>query len=469
MGRTRKGELSKIEQKAGRQITKKIAPAFTNYISDWYYEKYLLIGGYGSGKSYHTALKIILKCLSEKRKVLVVRDVFETLKESCFELFSDILDEMGLLFTGDPVMKKLQVQKCVSPLEYRFPSGSRIIFKGMDNPGKIKSIHGVSIIWIEECAELKFSGYEELLARFRVSEQSMHILLTCNPVSKENWVYKTFFENTAEDGTKIIQLNEELLYTQKELVCNNTFYLHTTVDDNCFMPAQYIRRLNELKKFDFALWRVARLGRFGAAGILVLPQLRRANNGEILQRMIDELGEENQYFGFDFGFEESYNAVIFCSVDIKNSILIIWDEIYINRLTDDKMAILPKMLQLKQKLQNMENNGINKFLVADSEDPKAIAYYKQCGYKIRACKCKFAGSRLSNTRKIKRFSTILVAENCTNTLKELTNLTYKKDKNNSLIYDEFNIDPHTFSAIWYALDTVTVADYKDKKYYSRKG
>lgn len=453
----------------GRQIVKKIAPAFTNFVADWYYEKYLLIGGYGSGKSYHTALKIILKCLAEKRKVLVIRNVFETLKESCFELFGDILAELGLLFDGSPALKKLQVQKLTSPLEYRFPSGSRIIFKGMDDPQKIKSIHGVSIIWIEECSEIKFSGYEEILTRFRVTDQSMHILLTCNPVAKENWVYKVFFENISEDGEKTVLLNEEELYNKKELICNNIFYLHTTADDNCFLPKQYIHRLNELKKFDFALWRVARLGRFGVMGMLVLPQITTAKIGPILQRMIDDLGEENQYFGFDFGFEESYNAVVCCSVDIKKSMLVIWDEIYINKLTDDKMAMLPKMQALKEKLLSMQSRGIEKFIVADNEDPKAIAYYKQCGYKIRACKNKFAGSRLSNTRKIKRFANIVIAENCSNTLRELKNLTYKKDKNGNLIYDEFNIDPHTFSALWYALDSVTVADYKNKEYYSRKG
>ena len=46
---------------------------------------------------------------------------------------------------------------------------------------------------------------------------------------------------------------------------------------------------------------------------------------------------------------------------------------------------------------------------------------------------------------------------------------YKEDTNGNLIYDEFNIDPHTFSAIWYALDDVTVADVKERKNNSRKG
>ena len=88
---------------------------------------------------------------------------------------------------------------------------------------------------------------------------------------------------------------------------------------------------------------------------------------------------------------------------------------------------------------------------------------------IRACRNKFAGSRLSNTRKVKRFKKIVVSPRCKNTIRELKDLTYKKDAKGNVIYDEFNIDPHTFSAIWYALDNVTVADVKEKSYFSKTG
>ena len=42
------------------KISKQIAPVFSDFMFDWYYEQYILKGGYGSGKSYHIALKIIL-------------------------------------------------------------------------------------------------------------------------------------------------------------------------------------------------------------------------------------------------------------------------------------------------------------------------------------------------------------------------------------------------------------------------
>ena len=134
------------------------------------------------------------------------------------------------------------------------------------------------------------------------------------------------------------------------------------------------------------------------------------------------------------------------------------------------MANLDEMQKLKQKQQDALDNGeyINP-IVADNEDPKAIKYYQQCGFYIRACRNKFAGSRLSNTRKIKRFRKIICSPKCKNCIKELRDLTYKKDSKGATIYDEFNIDPHTFSAIWYALDNYTVADVKELKTNSKKG
>ena len=133
------------------------------------------------------------------------------------------------------------------------------------------------------------------------------------------------------------------------------------------------------------------------------------------------------------------------------------------------MAKLPEMQRLKNRIDTYNNSGYNKVLVADNEDPKAISYYRQVGFTIRGCRNKFAGSRLSNTRKVKRFSKIIVSPKCKNTIRELKWLTYKKDPKGNVVYDDFNIDPHTFSAIWYGLDMVTVADLKDKEFNSKSG
>lgn len=85
-----------------------------------------------------------------------------------------------------------------------------------------------------------------------------------------------------------------------------------------------------------------------------------------------------------------------------------------------------------------------------------------------ACK-KYAGSRLQNVKKMKRFKKIVCSPKCRNTIKELKDLTYAKDAKGNVIYDEFNIDAHTFDSIVYSLDQYTVADIKQIKTNSKAG
>ena len=74
---------------------------FVEYLNHWKKRFYFITGGYGSSKSYNTALKLILKSLQEKRKILVVRNVADTLRDSCFSLLREIIETYSLdhLFT----------------------------------------------------------------------------------------------------------------------------------------------------------------------------------------------------------------------------------------------------------------------------------------------------------------------------------------------------------------------------------
>ena len=193
---------------------------FFDFVDDWNYKIYLTVGGYGSSKSYHVAVKLIKKLLEEKRKVLVVREVFDTIRDSCFDLLMEVSEAMGV---SD------YITFTTSPMQVRFSNGSKIIFKGMDKPAKLKSLNGVSIVWIEECSEVKYAGFKEILGRLRHPELSNHIILSTNPVSKSNWVYKHFFQDKST-GYKI--LNDEELYTRRIVVIGNTYYHHSTVDDS---------------------------------------------------------------------------------------------------------------------------------------------------------------------------------------------------------------------------------------------
>jgi phage terminase large subunit len=433
-------------------IDKEVNPRFESFLWDWDYKTYLLVGGYGSSKSYHIALKLILKLLSEKRKVLVVREVFDTIRDSCYDLLVEILEEFDLVGQS-----KNKVHCTTSPMSIKFPNGSKIIFKGMDKPSKLKSINGVTIVWLEECSEIKYAGYKELLGRLRHPTQTMHFILSTNPVGTENWVYQHFFKRIDEEGNEHVTLDDQLLYKKRTIVKNGVYYHHSVADDNLFLPQSYIDTLDQMREYDPDLYRVARLGRFGLNGKKVLPQFCVAPSHTDVLREVQKIPDKFKFCGMDFGFEESYNAVVKVAVDDVRKILYIYYEYYKNHMTDDKTA---KEL-LKEGLDKVQ-------IIADCEDPKAIAFYRQSGFRMRGC-YKYPGSRLANTRKCKRFYKIICSPNCPNTIRELSTLIYAKDKQDNLIYDEFNIDPHTFSAIWYALDTYEVADVKYIPRNSRKG
>lgn len=430
-------------------IDKKVNPRFEDFIFNWDYKTYLLVGGYGSSKSYNTALKLVLKCLSEVRKVLVVREVYESLRESCYDLLREIIYDLGL------TRKQVIIYK--NPIQIDFCNGSKIIFKGMDKPEKLKSINDVSIVWLEEASEVKYEGYKELLGRLRHPTKSLHIFLTLNPVGIENWVYRHFFKRLDEQGQEVTVLDDELLYEQHTIVHNGVYYHHSLCTDNLFLPQSYMDELESMKDYDPDLYRVAKLGRFGVNGRRVLPQFTVDTNITHILSTVNHIPSQFHFCGMDFGFEESYNAVIQCAVDDKEKVLYIYNEYYKNHMTDDKTA------------KDLKALGLDKVLItADCAEPKAIQYYNQEGFRMRPC-TKYTRSRLENTRKVKRFKKIICSGECINTIRELQTLTYAKDKKGNMIDDEFNIDPHTFSAIWYALDNYTVADIKNKTRHHQSG
>ena len=408
---------------------------FYDFVDDWAHKIYLLVGGYGSSKSYHVAVKLIKKLLQEKRKALVVREVFDTIRDSCFDLLMEVAAAMEV---DD------YVTFTTSPMQVRFKNGSQIIFKGMDKPAKLKSLNGVSIVWIEECSEVKYAGFKEILGRLRHPALSNHIILSTNPVSKSNWCYKHFFRDKS-NGLEV--LDDELLYAKRILVVGNTYYHHSTVDDNYFVPQDYIDQLDSLERHDPDLYRVARKGRFGIDGKLVFPQLEGVPYAEGI-KAVRKIRHPMKANGMDFGFVESYNALLRLVVDTDEKILyIIWE--YYSRDKDDT--------EIEEDIS--EFKATQELIKADCAEPKTIRYFRKQGFRMRACR-KFKGSRAAYTKKVKRFRKIICLDSCPNTIGELQELTFAEDKDGNLLEDEFNIDPHTLSAIWYALDDYEVEDLK---------
>lgn len=426
------------------EINVLVNDAFEDIIHDWNYETYLLIGGYGSSKSHHGFTKVILKCLEEPgRTVMVVRKTYASMKNSCFSLINKILKSSGI--NSYCTTKK-------SPFEFIFDNGSRIFLAGIDDPESMKSVDDVSIVIVEEADQISYEVYNELLGRIRNKEKSNHFILMTNPVSKNSWIYSHFFQREIEkeDGTveKKIILDDEILYTEKTVIKKDTYYHHSTVDDNYHVPRKYIDRLDALKETDPDRWRVGRLGQFGTMGKRVLPQFSVDTEKNVLQ-VIEECkkrGKLRYFVGGDAGFVTSYNCLVRVAVDTEKQYLYIIKEHYIRDVVDTQYI---PMIQEWKKWH----------IIMDCADPKLIRYMRMNGFNVSPCK-KGQGSVINNIRKIKRFNKIICMDTCRNAIKELQDLTFKTDKDGHVVEDTFTIDSHFMDAIAYALNHYEVVDIK---------
>ena len=121
------------------------------------YVHYWLKGGRGSGKSSFISIEIILGVIEDERaNAVVIRKVAANLKDSVFEQMNWAIRTLGV---EDEWERKL------NPLELvRKGTGQRILFRGCDDPRKLKSVKFqqgyAKYIWYEETDE--FSGMAEL-------------------------------------------------------------------------------------------------------------------------------------------------------------------------------------------------------------------------------------------------------------------------------------------------------------------
>lgn len=406
----------------------KVNNAFKEYINDWNSKDYVVFGGYGSSKSYHTALKLVLKSLQEKRRILVVRAVANTLKESCYSLIKEII------FTNN-LEQYFNFAK--SPLKINCKNGSEFIFMGLDDPAKLKSINAINTIWIEESAEISYDAFKELKGRMR-SLNKIYMFLTFNPVSKNNWVYKHYFKEK--------NISEEDLYRDKTLIKDGVYYLHSTVNDNKFVNDDYVKTLKELEQYDNELYRIAYLGHFGYVGERVFNNWQELNHNEVMLQVnkLSQYGAGNLYDGLDLGFSISYNALIRCAIDRDSNSLYIYDETYNKGLINSELI---------QSIRNKFNGKYNR-LIVDSSRPELIEELVRNGIRAYASR-KGAGSVLDGLQKIKSFKNVYISDKCKQVLEDFAEFSHKKDKNGEFIEDEFNIDSHTIDAIRYALEEYT--------------
>lgn len=379
--------------------------AYYPYLTDYSKRYNVYYGGAASGKSHFVAQKLTYKLLTHRRKLLVIRKVGRTLKDSVFQLFTDILSQWKL-------MSYCTINR--STLSISLPNGSIILFKGLDDGEKIKSITGITDIWCEEATELAYDEYTQLDLRLRARDGNLQMYCTFNPVSKANWTYNYFFVGQQP---------------------SNTFVLHTTYKDNKFLPQQYIDALQAMEKTNPTYYRIYALGEFCSLDKLIYPNWR--------QSLANETPSGTLIVGLDFGYVNDPSALIVAYADVENKKIYVVDEVYKTGMLNDEIAKLIKYKNLQKEI-----------IIADSAEQKSIEEIKRLGISRIRPAVKGQGSILQGIQRLQQFE-IIVSPQCTNTIIELQNYSWQKDKSSGEYtnqpIDTFN---HALDALRYAIQAV---------------
>lgn len=387
--------------------------AYLPYVTDYKHRYEVYYGGAGSGKSVFIAQKIIIKSLNFKRKVLIMRKVGTSLKDSVWQLVIDILEQFS-------IYGKCKVNK--SEMKIELPNGSVFLFKSLDDEEKIKSIAGITDIWMEEATEFNLDDFTQLNLRLRVKEPNLQIFVSFNPVSKSNWVYSYW--------------GFDRKITPKE-----TFILKTTYKDNKFLPQSYIDSLLEMKEKNPVKFKIYAEGDFATLDKLVYPNYRIE---EFDYREVLTGPERTAIFGLDFGYINDPTAFIGSVADAVNRKLYIFDEHYQKGMLNNEIAGM------------IIGKGYSKeIIIADAAEQKSIEEIRRLGVpRIRKCS-KGKGSLNQGIQKVQQFE-IIVHPACVNTIEELENYSYKKNKQTGeYINEPIDKHNHLMDALRYSIQTIT--------------
>ena len=379
------------------------------YLLDYSKRYEVYFGGAGSGKSVFICQKLLLKACRSQRKVLIVRKVANTLKDSVFDLVITTLKRWR-------IYEYCKVN--LTTYTITLPNDSMFLFKGMDDSEKIKSITDITDIWCEEGTELLEDDYTQLDLRLRAMVGDLQLIISFNPVSKTNWVYKKWFGEAAS--------------YDKE----NTMILHTTYKHNRFLPESYIRALEEKANSNYTYYRIYALGEFVSLDRLVFQNWRIEdfNHADIEGKMI---------IGLDFGFVNDISALVASVVDEANK------RIYIFREWGDTNKTNEELAKIIFSLGFSKSN-----IIADCAEPKSIEELKRCGVrKIAACD-KGKDSIVHGIQKLQQYE-IIVHTSCTGIITEFENYTWQKDKTtNEYINKPIDAFNHYIDALRYSIQLV---------------
>lgn len=376
-------------------------------------------GGAGSGKSRFVAQREILKSYTRRnRKTLVVRKVFNTLKDSCYSELKTIIYAWGLDSHFTILRNPLSITNNITGVEF--------LFRGFDDPEKVKSVTGVDRVWYEEATESDSKNeLTQLRLRLRGFDQ-VQITLTYNPINIFHYLNTEYHEQADERHF----IHKSTYRDNEKLLAADPSY------------GEYIESTRETNP---AYYKIYGLGEWGQnLEGLIYPDYTT----------VAEMPEP-QFYGLDFGYNDptalTAHAVADTYAAAKKDFY--WKElIYATHLTS---ALL---------IERMRAIGVNPRLpiIADSARPEMIEDIRKAGFNIRPCQ-KYKGSVQEGINRVKNFNIKIVAGS-KNIFREIQNYAWKEKDGRYGDDEPVDATNHALDAGRYASETQNTTQWTQRDF-----
>lgn len=373
-------------------------------------------GGRGSCKSSHISVEIPLLIIKNPQMhACVFRKVGNTLRNSVYAQYCWAISTLGLASKF----------KCtVSPMEITYiKTGQKIMFFGLDDPGKVKSIKvPFGYIGAAHFEELdQYDGPEEI----RNVEQSIFrgptaiCFKSFNPPSMaRNWANKYILEQ--KPGKLIHHSN----------------YLSTPPD---WLGSKFLNDAEYLKDKNPTAYRHEYLGEVVGSGTEVFSNIK---SEEITDQQIKAF--DRVYNGVDWGWYPDPFHFGRMQYDAARRTLYIFQEIRANRKSNRETADL------------LLEGGVTEsdLITADSAEPKSVSDYCNYGLYCRGA-IKGPDSVRYGMKWLQSLDAIVIDPvRCPETYREFSEYEYEVDKDGTVLEGYPDVDNHSIDMTRYAMEKV---------------
>lgn len=367
------------------RLSQIIAPGFSD--SHWAIRggclELLETGGRGSGKSSFLSIELILALLRHPGcHAAVLRKIGNTLRTSVFAQLQWAAGALGL---------QDHFRFTLSPMEAKYlPTGQKILFLGMDDAGKLKSLKMpfgyIGVVWFEELDQ--FSPEE-----VRSAEQSL--------LRGGDYALSLKSFNPPSDPAHWANLYR--LEQRQGKFAHHSTYLEMP---KAWLGERFFRDAEHLKTVSPVLYDHEYLGKPVGQGEQVFCNLRL--------EPIDPRGFDRVVSGVDWGWWPDPWAFNRVHYDSRGRTLYIFDEATRHRTANRDTAALI-----------LGRIAPDEIVAADSAEPKSVADYRSFGISCRAVE-KGQGSVSYSMKWLQSLDAIVIdPARCPDTAREFTACAYR--------------------------------------------